>query len=418
MHVFDELIWRGLVQDYSDADGIRSLRPGTAFYVGFDPSAPSLHFGNLLQLIVAVHLANKARLQPIILFGGATGAIGDPKATAERILLSREVIDSNIASQMEKVVEILARQNCRTDFVNNYDWTSQINVLEFLRDIGKHFTVNYMLAKEVVKTRLGGEGISFTEFSYMLLQANDFAHLVSHKNCQLQYGGSDQWGNITAGLELIRRKGLGEAFAFSVPLLLDEQGRKYGKSETGALWLNPEMTSPYKFHQYWLNVADGQVLRLLKIFTFLTQEEINQFEKLIESQPERREAQKALADNVCTFVHGEEATQEAKKSASVLFGGSLQGLADKQLEEIFSDVPSSSLPRSKAVGMAILDLFTNANLVKSKGEARRLISAGGAYLNNERITDQDLQLTDSLIDKSSLLILRSGKKSYHLIKLI
>lgn len=418
MHVFEELIWRGLVQDYSDADGIKSLKPGTAFYVGFDPSAPSLHFGNLIQLIVAVHLATKARLKPVLLFGGATGAIGDPKANSERILLPREVIDANIASQQKKVIEIFNRQDCKADFVNNYDWTHEINVLEFLRDVGKHFTVNYMLSKEVIKTRLTGEGISFTEFSYMLLQANDFSYLLKHKNCHLQYGGSDQWGNITAGLELIRRKALGEAYAFSVPLLVDEQGRKFGKSETGALWLNPEMTSPYKFHQYWLNVADGQVLRLLKIFTFLTQEEIGQFEQLIESQPEKREAQKALADNVCTFVHGEEATQEAKKSASVLFGGSLQGLADRQLEEIFSDVPSSSLPRSKAVGMAILDLFSSANLVKSKGEARRLISAGGAYLNNERITDQDLQLTDSLIDRSSLLILRSGKKSYHLIKLV
>lgn len=418
MHVIDELIWRGLVQDVSDINGIKNLQPGSSFYVGFDPTAPSLHFGNLLQLVVSIHLAKKAKFKAVILFGGATGAIGDPKAATERTLLPREVIDSNITTQRGKVVEILARQDCQVNFVNNIDWTSQINVLEFLRDVGKHFTVNYMLAKEVVKTRLAGEGISYTEFSYMLLQAHDFAHLLIHNNCRLQFGGSDQWGNITAGLELIRRKGLGEAYAFSVPLFVDEQGRKYGKSETGALWLNPDLTSPYKFHQYWLNVADSEVIRLLKSFTFYNKEEIDQFEAQCQSEPQKRVAQRALADAVCSLVHGPDATKEAKKCAEVLFGGSLQGLADYQLEEIFADVPSSSLSRQEIGSLTVTDLFANSTLVKSKGEARRLIQAGGAYLNNERITDQDLKLNSLQTENSSLLVLRSGKKSYHLIKLI
>ncbi|MBX7143069.1 MAG: tyrosine--tRNA ligase [Oligoflexia bacterium] len=416
MTFIEELEWRGLIQDMSDPDGLRKLPAGTAFYLGMDPTAPSLQIGNLVPIVVSLHLA-KHGLKPIMLFGGSTGSIGDPSGRrTERQLLDRATIDENVRKHSAKVLEIFKRAGLSADFVNNYDWTAGVSVLDFLRDVGKHFTINYMLAKEFVKSRVETDSISYTEFSYMLLQAFDFYHLFTQRQCRLQVGGSDQWGNITAGLELIRRKNGGEAYALSIPLITDNQGRKFGKSEGGAVWLDGSMTSPYKFHQFWLNVEDASVGKFLRIFTFKSKDEILALEERTKAAPEKREAQIALADAVCTLVHGEEATQDAKRCAQVLFGGSLDGIPETKLAEIFSDVPSTTLARAKFNAMTVVDLLAETKLSQSKGEARRLISSGGAYINNGRISDPTLSMAKAPYSNASMLVLRAGKKQYHLLR--
>jgi tyrosyl-tRNA synthetase len=416
------LEWRGLLHECSDRDAIAKLGPNDSFYVGYDPTAPSLQLGNLVPMIASLHLA-RSGIKCIQLFGGATGAIGDPSGKRqERQLLSREDIERNVSNHKRLASQIFARAGVEAEFVDNFDWTRGMSVIEFLRDVGKHFTVNYMLAKETVKTRLDGDGLSFTEFSYMLLQSMDFHHLRTTKNCKLQIGGSDQWGNITAGLELIRKKGAGEAYALGIPLLLDSQGKKFGKTADGAIWLDANATSPYRFHQFWLNVEDADAIRYLKIFTFLSQEEIQALAEATAQHPEKREAQKKLADAVCNLVHGEQATTDAKRSAEVLFGGSLEGLSGAQLGEIFKDVPSSTLPRAQIAELKVLDLFVSSGLAKSKGEARRLFQNGGAYFNNERVSNAEASCAEllgpeALSQSTSMIVLRSGKKSYHLIKM-
>lgn len=418
MGILTELKWRGLIHDISDEQAIDQLSPGTAFYVGFDPTAPSLQLGNLVPLIGAMHLA-KAGLKPVILFGGATGRIGDPSGkNKERVLLEEEQVVENTIFQTKQAIAIFDRIGVKAEFVDNYEWTRDVHLLDFMRDYGKHFPVNYMLAKEVVKTRLDGGGISFTEFAYMLLQAFDYHYLYENKACRLQVGGSDQWGNITAGLELIRRKSGGQAHAFSFPLITDSSGKKFGKSEQGALWLDASRTSPYRLHQFLLNSEDADVPKLLRIFTFISQEEILELEKQLESAPEKRAAQNALADAVVDLVHGKQATQDARKSAQVLFGGSLEGLTESSLEEIFADVPSSNFEQSKISESLVLDLMVECTLVKSKGEARRLIQNGGAYLNNQRVTDVNSKLSDFGALERKVIVLRSGKKQYHLVRVI
>ena len=411
------LEWRGLLQECTDRETVSKLGASDSFYVGYDPTAPSLQLGNLVPMIASLHLA-RSGLRCIQLFGGATGAIGDPSGKRqERQLLDRDAIVKNVTNHKRIASAIFERAGVSAEFVDNLDWTKDMSVIDFLRDVGKYFTVNYMLAKETVKTRLEGDGLSFTEFSYMLLQSMDFLHLRTSKECKLQIGGSDQWGNITAGLELIRKKGVTDAHALSIPLLLDSQGRKFGKSAEGAIWLDPTATSPYRFHQYWLNVEDADAIRYLKIFTFLSQEEIKSLEDATQQHPEKREAQKRLADSVCTLVHGEQATADAKRSAEVLFGGSLSGLSEDQLVEIFRDVPSSSVTRAHLKESKVVDLFVESGLAKSKGEARRLVQNGGAYLNNERVTDVEALAGPAGGDQTKLAVLRSGKKSYHLIKI-
>lgn len=417
MNILQVLESRGLLQDVSDREGLAKLPPGTPFYIGFDPSAPSLQLGNLVGLIVAMHLG-RAGLAPIILFGGATGSIGDPSGkSAERQLLDIETTERNLEKQKRQAERMLAKGGLKATFVNNMDWTRDVRLLEFLRDIGKHFTVNYMIAKDVVKSRLDGEGISYTEFSYMLLQSFDFLHLYQQHKCKLQVGGSDQWGNITAGLELIRRKLRGEAFALSFPLILDGQGRKFGKSESGAIWLDPAMTSPYRLHQYLLNVEDDLAIRYLRIFTFLDHSQIADIEASLASAPQERRAQHALADSVCTLVHGEEATADARRCAEVLFGGSLEGLSETQLQDIFADAPSSTMPRQKFEQSSVLDLFCDSNLAKSRGEGKKLIASGGAYINNTRLSDPTQRSIDLTGTNANLVVLRSGKKNYHLLKI-
>ena len=301
------------------------------------------------------------------------------------------------------------------DVVNNLDWTKEISLLSFLRDVGKHFTVNYMIAKDSVKSRLSGDGISYTEFSYMLLQANDFLHLYQTKNCKLQIGGSDQWGNITAGLELIRRKIAGEAYALSFPLITNAEGKKFGKSEGNAIWLNPEMTSPYKFHQFWLNVADDDAIKFLKIFTFESKERIAEVESSLKTAPEKREAQKLLADTLCTFVHGAQATDDAKRCAHALFAGTLNELSNAQILEIFQDAPSSIITKSQVGELDVLTLLSTT-VAKSKGEARRLVQGGGIYLDSERVSNEALKISETTILEKGFVVLRSGKKNYHIVR--
>ncbi len=418
MNVFEELTWRGLIQDISDPEALSKLKPGDAFYTGFDPTAPSFQVGNLVPLIVAIHLT-KAGLKPILLFGGATGMIGDPGGkSAERNLLPLEQVAQNVNLQQTQAANLWrsARLDVTPEIVNNIDWTKNVSMLEFLRDVGKHFTVNYMLAKDSVKSRLSGDGISYTEFSYQLLQAFDFLHLYQNKNCKLQIGGSDQWGNITAGLELIRRKVQGEAYALSFPLITNSEGRKFGKSEGNAVWLSPKLTSPYKFHQFWLNVQDAEAIRLLKIFTLEPKEKIEEIEVLMKAAPEKRDAQRLLADSICTFVHGAQATADAKKCAQALFSGSLAELSNEQILEIFDDAPSSAVTRSQVEELDILTLVSTT-VSKSKGEARRLVQAGGIYLDSERVTNETLKLKETAILSKGFVVLRSGKKNYHLVRL-
>jgi tyrosyl-tRNA synthetase len=419
MNIWEELRWRGLVQDISDEELLQRLGPGTSFYFGIDPTAPSPHAGNLIGLLLCLRLG-KAGLKPILLFGGATAAIGDPSGrNSERQLMARETIVANISNQKRLVQAIYERAGVAATFVDNYDWTAGITALEFLRDIGKHFTVNFMLAKEVVKTRLDGDGISFTEFSYMLLQAFDFYHLHQSHACALQVGGSDQWGNMTAGLELIRRKTTGgQACVLSYPLMTDAQGRKIGKSTGGALWLDPSMTSPYRFHQYWLNVGDADVLKLIKLFTLADQATLDELSSSMQQSPEKRIPQQYLADTVCSLVHGEQATQSAKQCAQVLFGGAaLDSLSIPELLDIFSEVPSTSLARGQFEQLPLLDLVVQTGLLKSKGEAKRLLENGGLYVNNVRPKDASAGLSECLLG-GELLVLRSGKKQYHLVRVL
>jgi len=419
MNLLEELEWRGLIQDTSDRALFSNLKPGSAFYIGFDPTASSLQVGNLVPLVVSIHLS-RAGYKPILLFGGATGMIGDPGGrSAERNLLPLEQVARNVELQEAQAKDLWrnAGLSITPMVVNNLEWTKDVTMLSFLRDVGKHFTVNYMLAKDSVKSRLSGDGISYTEFSYMLLQAFDYLHLYQNHNCRLQIGGSDQWGNITAGLELIRRKIQGEAYALSFPLVTNSEGKKFGKSAGNAVWLDPSMTSPYRFHQFWLNVPDSDVIKLLRIFTFEGRERIEELERSIQTHPEQREAQKVLADALCTFVHGAQATEDAKRCAQLLFGGSLDGISPKQMLEAFEDAPSSEILHAQLSDLDIVTLLSST-LAKSKGEARRLIQGGGIYVDNQRVSDEALKIASTRIAERGLLVLRSGKKNYHLVKLV
>ncbi len=421
MNVYQEFEWRGMI--YATTPGLEDLlaQQKVTAYIGFDPSAPSLHVGSLLQIMTLVHLQRHGHT-PLALIGGGTGLIGDPSGrTEERPLLAKERAQAN-AEEIEKQLSRFLDRSSKTNpaiFANNADWLCSINLVDFLRDVGKYFTVNYMLAKESVRRRLE-EGLSFTEFSYMLLQAYDFLVLHDRYGCLLQLGGSDQWGNITAGIDLIRRLRGKTAHGMVTPLIETASGTKFGKTESGTVWLDAKLTSPYHFYQFWINVDDRDVIQYLKFFTLLSQEEIAELERSLAEAPERREAQRRLAQEVTRLVHGEELLRKAERASAVLFGKEIEGLTAQDILEIFGDVPSTEVPLSRfgEDGLLLVDVVTECGLASSKSEARRLIKEGGLYLNNRRVSDvyHKLSLAEGI--EGQIFILRRGAKQYHLIRVV
>ena len=408
--LLDDLEWRGLIAHSTDLGDLREALTSRSvrFYVGFDPTAPSLHMGNLLQLTTARRLQDAGHT-PYILVGGATGMIGDPRDSGERTLNSLDTVKDwtdRVRRQVAPYVSVEG-DNAAT-FVNNYDWTASLSTIDFLREIGKHFPVNRMLQREVVSRRLES-GISYTEFSYVLLQSMDFLNLYRDHGVTLQHGATDQWGNITAGVDLIRRADGGQAHAFVTPLITKPDGTKYGKTEGVALWLDPEMTSPYAFHQWWLNVDDSQVGEMLRIFTFLSHEEIEALEAETKEEPWKRNGHKRLADEVTTLVHGAAETEHAKAAAAALFGGGdLQGLSPSTLASALREAGSTRVPSL----LPVVDLLVETGLAKSKGDARRTISEGGVYLNNVRVEDPEAEPRSSDLIDGAWLVLRKGKKQF------
>jgi tyrosyl-tRNA synthetase len=408
-HVLDDLEWRGLIAHSTDIDALRAAmgEGSVRFYVGFDPTAPSLHMGNLLQIIMARRLQD-AGLTPYALVGGSTGMIGDPRDSGERILNSLDVVKSwveRIRSQIEPFLSFEGT-NAAT-MVNNYDWTASLSTLDFLRDIGKHFPVNRMLAREVVRRRLES-GISYTEFSYVLLQSLDYLNLYRDHGVTLQTGGSDQWGNITSGVELIRRTEGARVHALATPLITKTDGTKYGKTESDTAWLDGELMSPYAFYQFWLNQDDADVIALLKYFTFRTRDEIEDLAHQTEEKPARRAAQRALAVDVTSLTHGVEETARVEQSAAALFGGGdLHALSPATLGAALREAGSARV----SPGRTIVDLLVETGLAQSKGDARRTIAEGGAYLNNERVTDPDAVPGPDDLVAGAWLVLRRGKKN-------
>ena len=423
MSILDELAWRGLINDCTDTEALtQRLGEGpTVLYCGFDPTADSLHVGNLVPLIALRRFQNDGHV-PIALAGGATGAIGDPSGkSAERNLLTRETLQQNIAAVKEQLAKLLDFETPTNpaQLLDNADWTAGVSYLDFLRDIGKHFTVNSMVAKESVRARMQDRevGISYTEFSYMLLQAFDFYHLKSAHDCELQIGGSDQWGNITAGIELSRRKLNATVFGLTLPLITNADGTKFGKTEAGAVWLDPKRTSVYKFYQFWIRTDDRDVIRYLKYFTFLPQERIAALEASHEENPSAREAHTALAVAMTDLLHGEAATAEAQAASKILFGGGLDGIGEGTFNEIVGEVPTVEIERAKLEGdgVPILELFVTSGLCQSNGQARKDLQGGGINLNNERQSDPQRAVTlmDLLFGKH--LLLRKGKRNYTVV---
>ncbi|RZU74865.1 tyrosyl-tRNA synthetase [Micromonospora kangleipakensis] len=406
----EDLRWRGLIQDSTGLDELRELLDGgrATFYVGFDPTAPSLHVGHLMQVTTARRL-QLAGHRPLLLVGGATGQIGDPKESAERTLNPPEVVSGwvqRIRDQLAPFVSYTGENAAQP--VNNLDWTGEMSVVEFLRDVGKHFPVNKMLAREVVKARLE-TGISFTEFSYQLLQAHDFFELHRRYGCQLQYGGSDQWGNITAGVDYIRRRGAGPVQAFVTPLVTKSDGTKFGKTEGGAVWLDPELTSPYAFYQFWVNADDRDVIRYLRYFSFRSREELEELEKATAERPQARLAQRALAEELTTLVHGEREMGQAVAASQALFGrGSLDELAPDTLRAALTEAGLVHLTELPDVA----GLLKESGLVPSTKEARRVIAEGGAYVNNTRISEVDATVGPEDLLHGRYLVLRRGKRSF------
>ena len=422
MSVFEELEWRGLVHDKSEGLEETLSRERVTAYIGFDPTAASLHVGNLMTLM------NLARLQraghtPIALVGGGTGLIGDPSGkSAERNLLTFEQVEANaqgIRGQLERVLDFGAAANAAR-MVNNVDWLRPIGFLDFLRDVGKHFTVNAMMAKESVKRRLGGDdGISFTEFSYQLLQAYDYLVLHDRFNCRLQMGGSDQWGNITAGCELIRRVRSVRAHALVWPLMTTAAGAKFGKTEAGTIWLDAALTSPFRFYQFWLNTDDRDVAKYLKSFTWLDRATIDELARLVEIAPERREAQRTLAREVTTLVHGSAALESAERASAVLFSSSLVDATADEILTVFDDAPAIDVPAAAlGEGMTHVDVAVLVGLAASRGEAVRLIKQGGLYVNDQRVTEERGRVTiDHAIDRR-VIVLRKGQRERRLLRVV
>ena len=423
--ILQDLQWRGLVADMANREELEKLlAPGAApvtIYVGFDPTSDSLQLGNLLGLVM-LRRFQQAGHRPIVLAGGATGMIGDPGGkSAERNLLSPETIATNIAGIQGQLTQLLDFESKTNPAIllNNADWMRPMSVLDFLRDVGKHFTVNAMVAKDSVRSRMESDsGISYTEFSYSLLQAYDFLHLYEKYGCAVQGGGADQWGNIVAGTDLIRRKLGATACGLTWPLITKADGTKFGKTEGGAVWLSPAKTSVYRFYQFLIQVEDSQVIQLLKFFTFLPQEDVAAIEAQHAATPERRDAHKKLAFELTSLVHGETATADAIRASEILFGGSLDGITESQFNEVIAEVPNSSLSRSllDQTGGALVEVLLASGLSPSKGQARKDIELGGVYVNNIRAADAKAVLGTEQLLFGQFILLRKGKRNYALVR--
>lgn len=418
--IYQDLQWRGLINDATEPELLqqRLTTSRLTLYCGFDPTADSLHVGNLVPLL-GLRRFQLFGHSPIALAGGATGLIGDPSGkAAERQLLTRERLEANIAGVKEQLRRLLDFESVTNpaQLLDNATWTVSMSFLDFLRDIGKHFSVNMMVSKESVRARMEDRetGISYTEFSYMLLQAFDFYVLRRDFQCELQIGGSDQWGNITAGIDLARKKLSAQVFGLTLPLITNADGTKFGKTEKGAVWLDPKRTSVYRFYQFWVRTDDRDVVRYLKYFTFLSQEEVGALEQQHASKPEARIAHKALAKAVTDLVHGPAATSEAIRASDILFGGGLEGISETTFQDIVNEAPSKDTPRAllEGAGLPLVDALVLAGLSNSKGQARRDIEGGGIYLNNNREASLERQITTAELLFGRYLLLRKGKRNY------
>src|SRR5213078_4150103 len=413
MNLFDEFQWRGML--YEATPELREVlaKEKVTAYIGFDPSAASLHVGSLLPIMGLARLQRFGHT-PIAIAGGGTGLIGDPKPTKERPLLTTEQVAENlvgIKQQLARFLDFDAKEN-PARIIDNAEWLGPITMLEFLRDVGKYFTVNNLIGKEAIKRRLeSDEGISFTEFSYPLLQAYDYLILYDRYQCTLQMGGSDQWGNILAGIDLIRRLRSARAHGLVFPLVTTTSGVKFGKTEAGAVWLDPKLTSPYRFYQFWLNTDDRDVIVYLKFFTWLSREEITDLEVSVRTEPEKRTAQRELARQVTAMMHGQTELEKALRASEVLFGKEISGLSVDDILDIFADVPSTELEKSKLDGFTVTDALVASGLAPSKGEARRLVQGGGVCVNNRRVSDPRQTISDSDLIDGQVLVLRKGAKN-------
>uniref|UniRef100_A0A7C4AGH4 Tyrosine--tRNA ligase n=1 Tax=Fundidesulfovibrio putealis TaxID=270496 RepID=A0A7C4AGH4_9BACT len=420
MNVYDELSWRGLVHQTSGEDALREhlFTQGRVMYCGFDPTAKSLHIGNMVPLLALMRFA-KAGHKPMALLGGATGLIGDPSGKdKERQLQDVAKIEAQVLRIKAQIEDLFARNGASLTVVNNHDWIGPLTAIELLRDVGKHFTINYMLGKDSVKGRIDREesGISYTEFSYMILQSYDFWYLREHRGCSLQIGGGDQFGNITAGLELIRRKGGGDAHAMTFPLITTASGAKFGKSEKGAIYLDPEMTSPYAFYQYWMNADDRDVVNYLKYFTFLSREEIERLAVAVAERPHLREAQRTLAHTMTTMVHGRDEADAVVRTSEFLFGkGGLDGVSVSTLRAALETAPGKDYA-DKAAIPDLVTLLVELGLCPSKGQARKDLAAGAISVNNAKVAD-GYAFPDADFIGGQLLLVRKGKKNYGVVRL-
>ncbi|MCD6527788.1 MAG: tyrosine--tRNA ligase [Desulfuromonas sp.] len=430
MNFVEELTWRGMIHDITPGTEAQLQKEMTSAYVGIDPTADSLHIGHLVSVMMLKHF-QIAGHKPIVLVGGATGMIGDPSGkSTERNLLDEQTLRHNegcLKKQLAKFLDFESDAAHAAELVNNYDWMKEFSFLEFIRDIGKHITVNYMMAKDSVKKRLGEEskmGLSFTEFTYQLVQGTDFLHLYREKNCKLQMGGSDQWGNITTGTELIRRKEGGEAFALTCPLITKADGGKFGKTESGNVWLDPKLTTPYKFYQFWLNVSDADAEKYIKIFTLLSREEVVSLFKEQEAAPHLRPLQKRLAKEVTCMVHNEDEYNKAVEASQILFGKatteSLSKLDKETFLSVFDGVPTFEVDRSKLdAGVPIIELLvTETEVFPSKGELRRTIKGNGLSLNKAKLSDQEYLVTGADLINGSYILIQKGKKNYYIIEAV
>ena len=422
MNLLDELSWRGMIQDIMPGTREQLEKELTTGYIGFDPTADSLHIGSLLPILLLVHF-QRAGHKPIALIGGATGMVGDPSGKSEeRNLLNEETLQRNILgvkAQLEQFLNFSPTLPNAAELVNNYDWFKSISFIDFLRDTGKHITVNYMMAKDSVKKRIEGEtGISYTEFAYQLMQAYDFYWLFQQKQCKLQMGGSDQWGNMTTGTELIRRKCGGEAFVFTNPLVTKSDGGKFGKTESGNIWLDPGKTSPYQFYQFWLNASDTDATRWIKLFTFLTREEIDSITETHQQNPSARTLQRKLASEVTSFVHGQAELSKAIETTEKLFSNQqapIESLSETDLEQIQGVVKVEVDKASLAEGIDIVSLLANTGIFPSKGEARKTIQGGGVSVNRKKIESVELKVDSSFLLHQRYILIQKGKKNYFLI---